>query len=190
MGNRITHAAPHLSAQEVRERMQKEARLWCRRRWQIIYEALTAPRQAEEIARAVGVSLTTVHHVMARYKHEGVAAIETPGKGGRRRENLTLEQERTFLQPLQVRASQGERVGIAEIQQAYEEQVGHAVAQSTITRLLQRHGWRRHETCSRPAPVTESCSAGQERAAAHAPKEPKNKTRAKREPGKQRTQSP
>src|SRR5436305_7709274 len=128
--------------------MQREQRPWCRRRWEIVYEALTAPRQAEEIARAVGVSLTTVHHVMARYKREGVAAIETPGKGGRRHGYLTLEQERIFLQPFLACTARGEQVTITQIQQAYEEQVGQVVAPSTITRLLQRHGWRRHDTSS------------------------------------------
>jgi hypothetical protein len=65
MGSRITHAAPHLSAQAVWERMQKERRSFRRRRWEIIYQALTAPRKAEDIARTVGVSLATVHQVIS-----------------------------------------------------------------------------------------------------------------------------
>jgi hypothetical protein len=32
---------------------------------------------------------------------------------------------------------------VAEIQQAYQEQLGKAVAPSTIYRLLDRHGWRK-----------------------------------------------
>lgn len=104
MGSRITRAASHLSAEAVRERMQKERRNFCRRRWEIIYQALTAPRKAEDIARTVGVSLATVHQVISAYERRGVAAIETPGKGGRRRQYLTLEQERVLLQPYQARA--------------------------------------------------------------------------------------
>ncbi len=84
MGSRTTRAAPHLCEDAVQERMQREQRPWCRRRWEIIYQALTAPRKAKDIARTVGVSLTTVHRVIATYKQGGVAAIETPGKGGRR----------------------------------------------------------------------------------------------------------
>src|SRR5215471_2175293 len=123
MGNRITRAAPHLSESAVQERMQREQRPWRRRRWEIIYQALTAPRKAEDIARTVGVSLTTVHRVMAAYKHLGVAAIETPGKGGRRHQYLTLAQERAFLQPFLARAARGERVTAAEIQRAFEEEM-------------------------------------------------------------------
>ena len=96
MGSRITRAATHLSENAVRERMQGEQRLWCHQRWEIIYQALKAPRKAEDIARTVGVSLTTVHRVISAYHQGGVAAIETPGKGGRRHQYLTLEQERAF----------------------------------------------------------------------------------------------
>ncbi len=142
MGNRITHAAPHLSEEAIRERMQRERRPWCRRRWQIIYQALTAPRKAEDIARTVGVSLSTVHRVMAAYKHSGVAAIETPGKGGRRHQHLTLEQERAFLQPFLARAAGGEMATAAEIQRAFEAETKQPVALSTIYRLLDRHGWK------------------------------------------------
>ena len=89
MGNRITRAARHLPVDAVQERIQAEPRLWRRQRWEIIYQALAAPRQAKEIARTVGVSLTTVHRVIAMYKQRGVAAIETAGKGGRRHQYLS-----------------------------------------------------------------------------------------------------
>jgi transposase len=142
MGSRITRAAPHLSEEAVRERMQGEQRPWCRRRWEIIYQALTAPRKAEDIARTVGVSLATVHRVMATYKQGGVTAIETPGKGGRRHQYLTLAQERAFLEPFMARAARGEMATAIEIQRAFEAVVKQPVAASTISRLLDRQGWR------------------------------------------------
>jgi putative transposase len=140
MGNRITRAAMHLPVDAVRERIQAEPSLWRRQRWEIIYQALTAPRQAQDIARTVGVSLTTVHRVIAMYKQGGVAAIETPGKGGRRHQYLTVEQERAFLQPFLVRAAQGEITTAVEIKLALEAQIGHEVNKSTLYRLLARHG--------------------------------------------------
>ena len=89
MGTRVTRAVEHLSVDAVLERIQAERRPWRRQRWEIIYQALTAPRKAEGIARAVGVSSATVHRVIATYNQVGVAAIETPGKGGRRHQYLT-----------------------------------------------------------------------------------------------------
>lgn len=142
MGSRITRAATHLSEEAVRKRMQGEQRPWCRRRWEIIYQALRAPRQAEDIARTVGVSSSTVHRVIGTYKQRGVAAIETAGKGGRRHHYLTLEQERAFLQPFMACAARGEMTTVAEIQRAFEEETKQSVALSTLYRLLDRHGWR------------------------------------------------
>jgi transposase len=140
MGNRITRAAMHLPADAVQERIRGEKRPWRRQRWEIIYQALTAPRHAEDIARTVGVSLSTVHRVIATYKRGGVAAIETPGKGGRRHQYLTLEQERAFLQPFLARAAHGEIATALEIQLALEALIGHEVNKSTLYRLLARHG--------------------------------------------------
>src|SRR2546427_2490990 len=188
MGSRITHAAQHLTENEVRERMQREQRPWCRRRWEIIAQGLKAPRKAEEIAKTVGVSVATVHQVMSAYNRGGVTAIETAGKGGRRREHLTLEQERAFLQPFAARVAQGQRVTVAQIQQAYEEVVKQSVAPSTIYRLLKRHGWRLHGLGSRAARLPQSTSAQQDTSAMRARQKPASPPKAKRERASERAQ--
>jgi transposase len=146
----------HLSEEAVKARVQGEQRLWRRQRWEIIYQALKAPRKAEDIARTVGVSPSTVHRVIATYNREGVAAIETPGKGGRRHQYLTLAQERALLEPFLARAAGGEITTAAEIQRAFEEEAKQPVAQSTISRLLARHGWRQLGVRCRPAQAAEA----------------------------------
>ena len=138
----------HLRAEAIQERIRGEKRPWRRQRWEIIYQALTAPRHAEDIARTVGVSLSTVHRVIATYKQGGVAAIETAGKGGRRHQYLTLSQERTFLQPFWVRAARGELATAVEIKLAFEAQIGQEVNKSTLYRLLARHGWQQLGTAA------------------------------------------
>ena len=143
MGSRVTRAAAHLPAEEVKRRMTHDPRFWCRQRWLIIYQALIAPRKAEEIATHTGASLTTVRRVISTYNRFGVAAVETPGTGGRRHEYLTLEQERAFLQPFFDRAAKGEIATVAEIQRAFEAAIQHPVHQSSIYRLLHRHAWRK-----------------------------------------------
>src|SRR6266487_4586846 len=121
MGHRITRAASHLSVDEVKERMKMEARPWVRQHWWIIYNALVAPRKAEEIALHTGVSATTVHRVIAKYNRLGPMVIEQSRKGGRHHEYLTIEQ----------------------IQRAFEAEVKHEVHVNSIYRLLHRHGWRK-----------------------------------------------
>lgn len=140
--------------------MQREQRPGRRKRWEIMYQVLTAPQKAEDSATTVGVPVSTVHRVIATDKWEGGAAIETPGNGGRRHQYLTLEQEHAFLQPFVARVAQGERVVGAEIHHTFEEHVGHGVDDSTISRLLNRQGWRHHGTgvkaSSSSAPALES----------------------------------
>jgi transposase len=140
---RVTRAAAHLSREEVKSRLKTDPRPWCRQRWLIIYNALVEPRKAEEIALHCGVSKATVYQVIAAYNRFGVAAVETAGKGGRRRQYLTLEEEKEFLAPFFEQAQAGFIATVAEIWQAFEKRVGHQVDDSTIYRLLHRHGWRK-----------------------------------------------
>src|SRR5258708_28609883 len=99
MGHRITRAASHLSADEVKERMKTERRAWVRQYWWIIYNALVAPRKADEIALHTGVSATTVHRVTSRYNRLGPVVIEQSAKARPPHEYLTLQQEQALLQP-------------------------------------------------------------------------------------------
>lgn len=89
------------------------------------------------------MSVTRVRRVISTYNRLGIAAIETPSTGGRRQEDMSLEQERSFLQPFFARAEKGEITTAEQIQQACEAEVKHAVHSSSISRLLDRHGWRK-----------------------------------------------
>ena len=140
---RITRAAAHLTREEVKTRMTTDPRPLYRQRWLIIYNALVEPRKAEDIARHCGVSQATVHAVIASYNRQGVAAVETAGKGGRRSGYLSLEEEKEFLAVFFARAEEGLLTTTAEIWRAFESRVGHEVDDSTIYRLLNRHGWRK-----------------------------------------------
>jgi transposase len=140
---RVTRAAAHLSAEEVKKRLKLDPRPWCRERWLIIYNALVDPRKAEDIAKHCGVSKATVHQVISSYNRLGVEAVETAGKGGRRHEYLTVLEEKDFLAPFFARAERGEIATVAEIHHALEAQIGREVDDSTIYRLLHRHGWRK-----------------------------------------------
>jgi transposase len=63
--------------------------------------------------------------------------------GGRRRQNLSLDQELRFLEPFLDQARTGGVVTIGPIWRAYEAKLGRPVPDSTIYRLLWRHDWRK-----------------------------------------------
>jgi transposase len=140
---RVTRAVSYLSAEEIKQRLKHDSRPWYRQRWLIIYNALIEPRKAEEIAKHCGVSKATVHQVISTYNRLGVEAVETAGHGGRRHEYLSVEEEKQFLAPFLARARSGEITTATEVKLAFEAQVGHEVEESTIYRLLDRHGWRK-----------------------------------------------
>ena len=140
---RITRAKLHVPVEEVKERMNNDPRPLYRRRWMIIYNALVDPREAKDIAKHTGVSVKTVHKLISTYNRLGVAAVETPGKGGRRNESMTIQEERELLMPFFERAKNGELTTIAQIKQEFEKRVGHKVHETTIYRLLKRHEWRK-----------------------------------------------
>jgi hypothetical protein len=56
---------------------------------------------------------------------------------------ICLSSRLCFLAPFFARAEQGELATASEIKQAFESRVGGEVEESTIYRLLHRHGWRK-----------------------------------------------
>ena len=64
---------------------------------------------------------------------------------------MTCEQEEAVLAPYLEKAGKGEIVSVAEIAQAYQTAVGHAIAPTQIYAVLKRHGWRKVMPRSRHA---------------------------------------
>jgi predicted type IV restriction endonuclease len=56
---------------------------------------------------------------------------------------MTLEQENQFLSRFFDQASEGGVLIVSEIKRAYEAEVEHKVAKTTIYRMLDRHDWRK-----------------------------------------------
>ena len=112
-------------------------------RIQCVLLRATLDCSASEIAQVLGWATVTVHIAHSRWAKEGEAFFEIKGKGGRRYQNLTEEEEAEVLAPFLGQATAGNVLKVADIQTAYEAQAGKAVPNSTIYRLLKRHGWRK-----------------------------------------------
>jgi transposase len=140
---RVTRVAPHLTLDEVKQKLDTATKAWLRQRWLVIYTALLDPRPAEEIAGQIGVSRPFVSKISSLYKRFGPQGLETVGPGGRRNEYLSKDEEVAFLAPFIERAAQGEIVTAKLIKAAFEQRLGHEVDESTVYRLLQRHRWRK-----------------------------------------------
>ena len=95
------------------------------------------------IAAAMGVSLSTVNRAHMAYDHGGLEALKPRPSGGRKRENMSLREERTLLARFAKAAGAGEMLNIHDLKAAYEKAIRHETSKSTIHNLLARHGWRK-----------------------------------------------
>ena len=92
------------------------------------------------IAEAMGVSLSTVNRAHMAYDQGGIKALKPRPCGGRKRENMTVAEEKALLARFAKAAGAGEMLNL---KRAYEQQVGHKTSSSTVYDLLGRHGWRK-----------------------------------------------
>lgn len=109
------------------------------RRYKCVWMRFALGMTASHIAEILRLNPCTVRHIHSAFLREGAKAILGRGnRGGRRRENMTIEEECAFLHNNAACA-----MDRRSLQRAYEEQVGKRVDASTIRHLLKRHGWRK-----------------------------------------------
>ena len=95
------------------------------------------------IAQVMGVSLSTVNRAHMAYDHGGLKALRRKPSGGRKRENMTVAEEKALLTRFAKAAGAGELLNIHDLKVAYEKAIGHETSKSTVYNLLARHGWRK-----------------------------------------------
>ena len=112
-------------------------------RIQCILLRVTLQASAKDIAQVLGWALGTVRVMHSHYARMGDAFFEVAKRGGRHRQNMSIEEEAAFLHPFLDRARSGGVLVAAEIKREYEALLGREVAESTVYRMLDRHGWRK-----------------------------------------------
>jgi transposase len=112
-------------------------------RVQCVWLRATLGLSSEEVARAIGWHPASVRRVQAAYLREGASALCTVGRGGRRHENLSLQEEEALLRAFSSRAEKGGVLEVSAVKASYEARVGYSVPKSTVYRMLKRHGWRK-----------------------------------------------
>jgi transposase len=95
-----------------------------------------------ETAACIGRSVTwTTRNRNAFIKQSGFPV--KPGPGGRKRENMSPEEEKEFLKPFFDKARTGGILIVGEIHQALEKKLGRKAALASAYNLLHRNGWRK-----------------------------------------------
>ena len=142
----ILQLKPQLTVEQLKERMQKERKVFCFKRWQILHAVATNRGIS---AQAVGLLLGCSPHVVKRtvqlYNKRGAAFVEQANWGGRREKRclLPFEQEAELLQSWEQAALEGGVLVAKQLREAVEQKVGHAVSDDYLWDLLHRHGWQK-----------------------------------------------
>ena len=126
-------------------------------------EMLAKAKSAEELRQAqalilpleYGFSITQVAAVIGtsrgwacQLRRRFIRHAEKPEqvvlkRGGRRRENMSIEEEKAFLAPFLDKAVTGGILVVGEIHNALEQHLGRKVALASAYNLLHRHNWRK-----------------------------------------------
>ncbi len=115
-----------------------------RRGQAMLLPALTGASM-DTTAKLLGVGRNQVCVLRRQLRSPGIepSSSARDGRGGRRQELLSVQEETLFLQRWLDQAKDGAVLVVAPIHIAFEKKVGRQVPKSTIYRMLGRHGWRR-----------------------------------------------
>jgi transposase len=128
---------------EIVKVMKEHEKSGSYRRIQCVYLALLYPDMpAKEIGKITLYSESRVWAIHAEYRKSGIESL-LDKRGGRYRENMSIEDETTLLSAFEEESRSGKLVVAGKIKIAYEEKIGKEVAESTIYRMLDRHGFRK-----------------------------------------------
>lgn len=98
----------------------------------------------QQTAQALGISPGWACQLRRRFMQGQIAGTaDAPRPGGRKRQNMSVEQEREFLAPFLQQAAAGGVLVVGQIKAALDERLGRKVALASAYNLLHRHGWRK-----------------------------------------------
>jgi transposase len=97
-----------------------------------------------DTAQAIGVSPGWACQLRRRFIHgQKAGAPDAPTAGGRKRQNMSLQEEREFLAPFLESAAGGGVLVVSQIKAALDKRLGREVALASAYNLLHRHNWRK-----------------------------------------------
>jgi len=129
--------------EQLQEELKSASNLAHFKRMQCIWLRNALGLSSTEIAAAVGWHPSSVRRIYSKYSRSGVSLLLNRGRGGRRRQNLSVEEEVQLLSIFLRYTRAGHPINVSAFKDAYERRIGHAVPKSTIYRLLCRHNCAR-----------------------------------------------
>ena len=95
-----------------------------------------------DAAKLLGRSTRWVSHVRKSFIEQGISTV-SENFGGRRTANMSIAEEKVFLDSFKDRAKSGGILMVSEIHAKLENVLSRKVHRSAVYKLLHRHGWRK-----------------------------------------------
>ena len=113
------------------------------KRWQIIHLVSSYTVDADYLADITGYSKANIYSIVQQFnKNQG--NISTKTKGGRRRELMTIEEERNIMKGLEDKALKGQILSYKDIKKIIETKLDREVSDDFLWDLFKRNGWTKH----------------------------------------------
>ena len=93
-------------------------------------------------ANLLGRSVRWVSHVRKSFIEQGLSTV-SENFGGRRKANMSIAEEESFLDSFKARARSGGVLVVSEIHVELEKILSRKVHRSAVYKMLHRHGWRK-----------------------------------------------
>lgn len=133
----------HLSAGQLKERMQKAQSIEVFRRWQCLYLVLTHAVDATFLSELSGLSKSSIYQLVERYNKQGPESVQYKERGGRHHAYLSEDQEIKLLEQLGHQAAKGQILTVLDIREVVEKQLGFSVSDDYLWSLFKRHQWKK-----------------------------------------------
>jgi transposase len=114
------------------------------RQAQAVVLPLVCAMSLQQTAEVTGLSIGWVSKQRNRFiQGKAVGDGTVPARGGRRRQNFTLQEETAVLKPFLAQAREGAILVVSQIKPHLEQALGRPVSLSSVYSLLHRHDWRK-----------------------------------------------
>lgn len=145
-GMRILHLQPHLSSDELKQRLNNTRDVRLFRYWQLLYIIHTNPGKSDiDYANMLAMGKDNVYRIVQMYNKKGKSFTDKLQWGGRRDEtsHLTLAEESKLLKSLAGSAKEGKVITFHDIHKETEIYIGHKVSDDYIWDIFNRHQWKK-----------------------------------------------
>jgi len=133
-----------LSPAIIKAKMQTASTVSDFKRWQVIYNVCAYDVDAEFLSDITGYSKANIYAIIQQFNNSKEPDASAKQKGGRRRELMSIDQERELMNSLETKALNGQIISGNDVRKVVEQKINKRVSDDYIWDLFKRNGWSKH----------------------------------------------